>query len=148
MKTLICVLFLLIKATPVNAYNHNNDVIVCDSEDTCWHEAAHAMDSDMGYPSRTAEFADECNKIAAEESHAFAVGINLFPGVLGNDTWNIGLFYPHWGGYSELYADMMMWADGDVSRLPPSLQQFYDQALFDAALDKLIIGPAGIKYTP
>ena len=43
---------------------------------------------------------------------------------------------------------MMMWADGDVSRLPPSLQQFYDQALFDAALDKLIIGPAGIKYTP
>jgi hypothetical protein len=123
------------------------DYLYCTDAETCLHETAHRMDYRyLGHISDSAEFQNAVRVyirvmwLHPAARDAFAERVCFFPGVgapryqgithnpFSRSSW-IG-----WGGYDELYAEMLVWANGQVDHLPACFQRFYDQALLNALL--------------
>ena len=121
---------------PIQYYNPNNGEIVC--WDACWHEVGHKLDKEiMDRVSESDEFQEQIINFLYMElmyhkspSHPMAHNIFLFPGfftdweIFEEDTGRWAGY--KWGGYSELYADILYWAEGDIEKVPENLRQFYD----------------------
>jgi hypothetical protein len=59
--------------------------------------------------------------------------IEFFPGVgspreKNNNPFTTSFWEGGWGGYTELYASIVEYADGDIEQIPESLRKFYDMA--------------------
>jgi len=50
----------------------------------------------------------------------FFVDYYIFPDVTGKYA------YTRWGGYNELYAEILYWSGGDIDEIPESLREFYN----------------------
>lgn len=74
---------------------------------------------------------------------AFSDRVSFFPGVGAPRYQGVvknpfaKSFWIGWGGYDELYAEMLTWAGGDVAKLPACFHRFYDQHLFDVLIRDL-----------
>jgi len=137
--TLIFALMIL-SPSKYGSYNLFTGHITCDNRDECLHEAAHKYDDEMGYISKTTEFKSAVNTYRAVlylvpsedyKTDLFDYYIVFFPGVgaprlpekniTKNSFWQGG-----WGGYTELYASIVEYANGDINQIPESLRGFYD----------------------
>lgn len=123
-------------STLVEFYDPNTGEISC--WDVCWHEVGHKLDAEvMEDVSGSDKFHNEVVNFLALElmyhkrpSHPMALKILLFAGFFV-DYWTVPDGYGEysgmkWGGYSELYADILYWAEGDINKIPENLRQFYD----------------------
>lgn len=130
-------------------YCRGLDYLFCTDNYTCLHETAHRLDHRLGDLSYSEDFKTTVQiyiRVAWENPRArdaMTDQIAFFPGV-GAPRFTFRRFYPlmaghmaGWGGYSELYAEMLVWADGEVDNLPACFRRFYDQALLDALLRDL-----------
>jgi len=100
----------------IGAYNPNSRLYVCFDRQTCLHEQGHRLDQSLDWPSRTPEFElAATDYIVAEFSGA--------PSVYAIHVMNILLTRK---SYSELYADIWMWASGDPRNIPAQFRSFYD----------------------
>jgi hypothetical protein len=119
-------------------YNFISHTFYCDSARGCRHEIGHWMDDELGHPSRSIEFSDALklylylefgNSLAQNapiSEHAWLV-MN-YVGLLSYDPRykppGIEMFS---SPIEELYADMYLYADGDVDAIPPGFQKFYSK---------------------
>lgn len=123
-------------------------IIIC--ENSCWHETGHAVDHAMGFVSRSPEFQETIDQMA-EEAWTKARGmenyekledilspvqfiIMLFPGVSDNefqieDRFLRFIYGDSWGGYGEMYAEILQVSGGDPEKIPSGLWKFYDFGL-------------------
>lgn len=100
-----------------SSYSFNLDILDCDNLEYlkgCRHEIGHKMDDDMGMPSQSKEFAIATQAIVQTmwitlEPDEFGMFIQLYP-----DSNPI-----------ELYAGLYSYVEGDISKLPESLQPFF-----------------------
>jgi len=121
---------------PIQYYSPSTGEIVC--WDACWHEVGHKLDYEvMDKISRSDEFQNEVINFLYVQlmytngtRHPMTTQIFLFPGFFTD--WyifeeNTGDWADYrWGGYSELYADILDWSQGDINKIPENLRQFYD----------------------
>jgi hypothetical protein len=144
MKRFLCSLLclgLLAVSLPVpgrSNYNFITHTFYCDSARGCRHEIGHWMDDEMGHPSRSIEFSDALKLyLYLEFGNSLAQRTDL-----DSDAWFIfnyrGLLsyddrYKAFGNemfsspIEELYADLYLYADGDVDAMPPGFQRFYSK---------------------
>lgn len=128
-------------------------VIFC--EEACWHETGHAIDYELGRPSHSRAFQDTVDSLAAK-AWAEIRGVDgvvdmedvltpaqfvimAFPGVSEplikvDDPFMkwLGSKNGGWGGYSEIYAEILQVSEGDPENMPPELWEFYDFDLAEA----------------
>jgi len=116
-------------------YSLSTGKIVC--WDACWHEVGHKLDYEvMDRVSQSDEFHEEVvnflyiQMFLVEEPHPMTVDILLFPGfftdyhIFSDDAGDWAGYV--WGGYEELYAEILDWSQGDIEAIPQNLQEFYD----------------------
>jgi len=121
-------------AYPIQHYDPYTGKIVC--WDACWHEVAHKLDHEvMDEISESPDFRDAIvdflyQEMIADQPHPMAVKVLLFPGFFAEfyifpDDSGVWSGY-EWGGYDELYADILYWAGGDIREIPQGLRKFYN----------------------
>ena len=125
--------------TPIQpGYNPFTHAVTCTARENCLHEVGHAADQRAGWISRTENW-----KLAVdtyrymtwkypETRSALSEKIHLFPGfgtmmVEDRNPLNSS-FFGGWGGYTELYASLVQWSDGQADKCPQEFRQFYDWA--------------------
>ena len=120
----------------IQYYSPSTGEIVC--WDACWHEVGHKLDAEvMDYISESDEFQDAVMNFLYIQMmytegprHPMTTRIFLFEGFFVD--WyifpeNAGRWAGYkWGGYEELYADILDWAEGDIDKIPENLRRFYD----------------------
>lgn len=154
MKKLIVLIFLLLilagqfSASGRGYYNSVFRLIVCDERGECLHEIGHASDHQMGWISDGAEFREALfyftyidHTLALEANHEWTAKILFYPCFFSPCllernlfVWN---FNTGWGGGRELYADMLVWSDGDPENMPIEFRDFYDWQLTGQLIEKL-----------
>jgi len=138
----------------IQYYSPSTGEIVC--WDACWHEVAHKLDYEvMNEISESDEFQDAVVNFLFTQMytegprHPMTTRIFLFEGFFVD--WyifpeNTGRWAGYkWGGYEELYADILDWAEGDIDKIPENLRQFYDM---ETAIQMYLVLPnsKGEKY--
>lgn len=101
-----------------SSYSYNWNVLDCNNLEPlkgCRHEIGHKMDDDLGIPSQTTAFA------VATKAHVL---VETRPMEVPDDTAILIILYPD-SDPREVYAALYASVDGDISRLPLSLQAFY-----------------------
>jgi hypothetical protein len=110
MKNLMILILVFLFFNSVNTpriigwYNPNTDEIWCTTQLSCWHEEAHRLDKELGYPSQTIEFKKEIDKIPV----IFTVQ-------------QIG------EKYAEAYAWFWAFEDGNINKVPEWFKKFYQK---------------------
>lgn len=100
-----------------SSYSFNTGVLDCDNLEYlkgCRHELGHKMDHDLGMPSQSIEFAIATQTIV--ETMWLTLEFNEFASFIES--------YPD-DDPRELYAGLYAYVDGDISKLPESLQPFF-----------------------
>ena len=132
---------------PVQYYSPSTGEIIC--WDDCWHEVGHKLDYEvMNSISEDPAFQDAVvgflygEAISTSDPHPMAWRIIVFPGFF-NDMYifpeDTGGFAGYvWGGYDELYAEILQWSEGNIGAIPWSLREFYNmdaaQEMYDAIM--------------
>lgn len=101
-----------------SSYSFNLGILDCDNVEPlkgCRHEIGHKMDDDLGMPSLSTEFA------IAIQAHVL---VETRPLEVPDDAAILIKLYPD-RDPRELYAAIYASVDGDISKLPSSLQPFY-----------------------
>lgn len=102
----------------IGAYNPYSQLYMCFDRATCIHEQGHKLDQSLGWPSQSDEFRAAVTDYVVSEfsgdpsEHAIHV-LNI---LMTRDD----------GPYRELYADVWMWARGNVENVPEGLRGYYD----------------------
>lgn len=131
---------------PIQYYSPATGEIVC--WDDCWHEVGHKLDYEvMDRVSQSEEFhhavADFIftQMFLVEDPHPMTELILMFHGFFSD--WYIfpedtGLFAGYvWGGWEELYAEILNESDGNLYEIPYVLQEFYDMESAQIMYDDL-----------
>ncbi|RLI66084.1 MAG: hypothetical protein DRO67_01640 [Candidatus Asgardarchaeum californiense] len=135
-----------IENTGIEYYNRINDSVHCRY--FCIHEVGHKLDFALGRPSNSYEFSQDVAiflaiqmSIPYEKQHPFTKKIIIFPGIIAEkkkaQVDMIFITGGRWGGFGELYPEMLQWANGDVSKIPAMFQEYYNQELIDTFLEDL-----------
>lgn len=121
---------------PENFYNVLTGEISCTDFESCLHEAGHKSDAQNGWISESQEWKNAVDIYRlvtwsnVNDRVDMSIKIEYFPGVGAPRSKEtnplVDSFYQGgWGGYTELYADIVMYSGGDFSKIPTSLQKFY-----------------------
>lgn len=132
------------------SYNYFTGEIRCKSRPACLHEVTHKYDQSHGMISDTKEFQHSIDVYRAllwfytDKRDANSLVIYNYPG-LGSNYWQDtnpthNSFIRGWGGYREIMADFVMWADGDPGKCTPYLRDWYDWDYIDVEMEKLGYG--------
>jgi len=121
--------------TQIQYYDPMTGEIVCWS--ACWHEVAHKLDYEvMDNVSQNEDFHNQVEDFLytqmffVEDHHPMAGMILRFPGffndsyIMGDNTSDWAGYV--WGGWDELYAQILYWANGDINEIPQNLREFYN----------------------
>lgn len=103
-----------------SSYSYRLNVLDCNNLEPlkgCRHEIGHKMDDDLGMPSLSTEFA-----IATQAHLIYEMSTLEVP----DDTAILIRLYPD-RDPREIYAAIYASVDGDITRLPVSLQGFYSK---------------------
>ena len=132
---------------PYQHYDPNTGKIICWN--ACWHEVGHKIDwevmdkisesNDFHYAVRDFLYYE---MVSEELPHPMAVRILLFPGFFNDFSIfpdDAGRWAGYvWGGYDELYAEILYWADGNFWAIPRNLREFYDMEAAQQMYDDVI----------
>jgi len=146
MKKIIFVISLVVIMASILLYFDGNfyssffNYIKCESRKTCLHESAHQYDYQHGIISESNEW-----KLAVDnyQRHALdgytdasqvpveTVLLVLFPGIGRERNVSLNPFQSSfweggWGGYTEYYASVINYTDGNINKIPENLRRFYD----------------------
>jgi len=122
---------------PPAYFDYTTGAIYCTNRADCLHEAGHKADQSKGWISQSKDFRDNVNAYRfliyehPELRDAHSWDILSYPGIgspRGTETnpFSTTFWEGGWGGYSELYADIVRWADGDPHKCPANLSNFID----------------------
>lgn len=110
---LFITLFMVMPGSAEGSYNTITRQIRCNSEYTCLHEIGHKVDQEGGFISRTDEFknAVEVYRMTVTYTNGEQWIVD-FPGIgAPRVECKAGIFsscfFTGWGGYAELYAEML-----------------------------------------
>ena len=139
---IVAVVCVMAFGKPRNAqyYNSWTKDLYCTTN--CYHEIGHKLDDELGWKSKTKEYRTEVAIfLLLDSNHSFVNRTISFPGIIvpkyKSKFPNFLISGFTWGGYTELYAEMLNWADGEVGRIPEVLQKYYNQELIDTFLEDL-----------
>ena len=130
------------------SYNTWTGEISCTSRETCLHEVAHKYDHAQGWISKTEKYQHSIDVYRMmiweypEYRDEYSLTIYNFPG-LGSNLWQHGntlstsFWQGGWGGYSELFATILQWSDGDPNKCSKHLREFYDWNFINSEMEKL-----------
>jgi len=123
----LCVVFinLPLRGGALGDYNPILRRIRCFDERTCWHEVGHKVDHLNGWVSKSDEW------IAAVEAYRnLRGGVSIQTGIREMimqaprlDAWRV---FGQRGGQIELYANILMYCEGDPAMMPEIFIEFYD----------------------
>lgn len=128
-------------------YNYVTGQVFCYARATCLHEVAHKVDT----ASKTQGFIDNITAYRVlmwehpELRSEYSWDILTYPGI-GSPRWidrnplSVTFWQGGWGGYTELYADIVRWSDGNPLKCPANLRQFFDWNLIGDEMEKLGYG--------
>jgi len=132
-------------------YNTLYKTIVCHSISNCYHEIGHAIDDALRWPSKSMEYQDTLEAYTESyilrenqnERDPLAEEIIVFPGIYSprdkdNNPFDLWFWNGGWGGPTELYADMLAWAQGNPKNMPGAFRDFYDWDLAKKLISKYI----------
>jgi hypothetical protein len=99
----------------IGAYNSYSRLYVCVDRETCVHEQGHKLDQELAYPSQSFEFERAVTKFIVKEfsNSPSDYAIHLMNIILTRNS------------QKETYANIWMWADGDIENVPVEFQEFY-----------------------
>lgn len=103
-----------------SSYSYRLNVLDCNNLEPlkgCRHEIGHKMDDDLGMPSLSTEFA-----IATQAHLIYEMSTLEMP----DDTAILIRLYPD-RDPREIYAALYAGVEGDIEKLPSSLQPFYSK---------------------
>jgi hypothetical protein len=137
---LLLLLILAVLASPSlnrerEGYNLLTGRIDCSA--FCLHETAHKMDRESGWLSRSPEFM-EAVQVYIQSAWAipelrdpWTERIVFFPGIGAplrpeRDLLSYWFWRGGWGGYTELYAELLQWSGGEREAMPEIFRPFYD----------------------
>jgi len=125
-------------------YNPATEYLHC--ENSCIHEIAHASDHKMSWPSQSDSFIIEVhvyydNAWLTGKHDYFSESMKDYPGVFAQkrshyNPLDYSFWAGGWGGYSELYADMLQWSGGKKDNMPEQFHKFYDWILIAQLMEK------------
>ena len=105
------------------AYFSNSMKIVCVSPEFCLYEIGHKVDHVYGMISMSDEWINAVTEhINSDGAESY---IKDFPGLPNNGCYELdngGC----WGGYAELYSEILGVSGGDKNNIPSELLKFYD----------------------
>ncbi len=118
-------------------YNSITNTIYCTDRESCIHEIGHKVDDENGWISETFEwkYAVDWYRVKIyyypEERDEFSNQIMFFPGTGWSEKKTTNPFIKSywtggWGGLTELYAEILTWADGKPQNMPEMFREFYD----------------------
>lgn len=127
--------------------------LICDDDISCLHEIGHKMDTDLDHPSRSLTFADAIRLYLLahwtilepdEITNMIMVHSGIF---IYDDMYSFGGVQMFSSPQEELYANIYTLVNGDISKLHPSLQQFYSndleyQDLYSCLIEKRVCNHA------
>jgi hypothetical protein len=137
-------LILLISITFLIPYGNQNyniitGLITCNDHESCIHESAHKIDAKNNWISKSDNWIKAVNDyrmvqyalLPNEKDGDIAFYIEFFPGVGAprephKNIFSLAFWQGGWGGYTELYASIVEYANGDINQIPESLRGFYD----------------------
>lgn len=119
-----------------NYYDLSTGQIVCQLQSDCLHEFGHKIDFQNNWISKSPAWKKSIDIYRSvvwqsiQGRDFMSERIVFFPGIGASripdfNPVNTSFWEGGWGGYTELYAEIYAWSDGDVSKIPPSLQSFY-----------------------
>lgn len=148
----LCVLFIgLNNSTGTGFYNFMTGEIACNSRAICLHEITHKYDHSQGWISKTEKYQHSILVYRTmlwlypdkrDENSRF---IYEFPGI-GSAYWDsknpasTSFWQGGWGGYTELYASIIEWSNGDPNKCPRELRAWYDWNYLQVEMEKLGYG--------
>lgn len=118
-------------------YDPNLNIIKCEDQNSCLHEAAHKYDHMIGDISESNEWKQAVDDYQKHALDGYAVSsqipletvlLTIFPGLgrergISRNPFTAAFWQGGWGGYTEYYASVVSYTDGNI---PTELQQFYD----------------------
>jgi hypothetical protein len=122
-------------------YSPDFDLIVCHNQNSCLHEMGHQLDNELGNISKSKEFQLATLayiKIIWDYPQFRDTFSNLFIGYSGITSpyqdenriiFKLANNTNKWGGYSELYADIFAYVNGDISKIPEFFRGFYERRI-------------------
>jgi hypothetical protein len=136
---------------PYGSYNHVFDAIDCKDRASCLHEVGHKADAYGQNISQSEIYRHDIDlyRLMLYDYPQMRDGLSYkfytFPG-LGSifhadyNPLNLTFWQHGWGGYTELYASVVEWSDGDPKKCPRALRDFYDWEFINAEMEKLGYG--------
>lgn len=119
-------------ATGQAFYNPALNFVSCNERWECRHEVGHVMDRELGYPSKSDEFANAIRTylyVRAKYAELDNITDVIYgtSGIFNYDERYTNPFYAylHALPQQELYANIYNEVDGDISKLDPLLRAFY-----------------------
>lgn len=111
--------------------------IVCTTRSSCIHEIGHKIDDENDWISKEFEWRYAVHWYRVEKYYypetrdAMSSRIMFFEGVGWDRIHQKNPFYETfwrggWGGYTELYAEILEMADGNKDNMPEIFMDFYD----------------------
>lgn len=148
---LLVILFMQFGATKDGgSYNYLTGEITCKTRASCLHEVTHKYDQEHGMISSTKEYQHSIDVyrmmiwLYPDKRDANSLLIYNYPG-LGSNYWQDTnpthtTFLKGWGGYREIMADFVSWADGNPDNCTPYLRGWYDWNYIQVEMEKLGYG--------
>jgi hypothetical protein len=119
------------------SYNLWTGRIRCSDIRTCYHEIGHKIDHEAGWISKSFAFKKTIDVFVrvqwflfGPQRHPLAEFICKFPGIGSpripeKNILSVAFWTGGWGGYTELYADILAEVKGDLSLLPEDIAIYY-----------------------
>jgi hypothetical protein len=129
-------------------YEPNFNYIYCTNKKACLHEVGHKLDHHLGNISTSQEYQHSIDVYRAivwaypQYRDQYALYIYQYPG-LGSILWQSSnpaessFWNGGWGGYSEFYADVVMYSDGKPENCSVFLRDYYDWSFIQSEMAKL-----------
>lgn len=121
-------------------YDPTLNFIKCEDQNSCLHEATHKYDHMHGDISESNEWkqaVDNYKKHAldgytdASQVSLETALLTIFPGLgrergVSYNPFTAAFWEGGWGGYTEYYASVISYTNGDINKIPESLRKFYN----------------------
>lgn len=132
MKFRFAIMFLTILATMVfmkintmSFYVYDLGITNCTNEYSCLHESGHKLDDELGNISRSEAFANAVRLYILVHDDELALKIVMFDGLINYSEQYYSGTERFSSPIQELYAEIYVWHDGNISKIPKEFQKFY-----------------------
>jgi len=108
-------------------YDYTTGLTNCTNDYSCLHESAHRLDDSLGTISHSREFADAVRLYVLANQDELTFKIVMFDGLMNYSEQYESGSERFSSPIQELYAEMYVWFNGDISKMPVDFQKFYKE---------------------